>query len=302
MVPRTNQANQVGARLVPGWCQAPFVALATARAEAARAGRNKFLHTADDDALSGRDQSFAMRARRAAAVAHAVNPRDLARARNQRVERRKHIAEVIDVAARDRNARTAREQRLDGRDGVGCKEVDLVDGDEVDPRVGPRVGELTVDLTDNLIKRRDRPRRHAHASVRDDLALAVARVARRLDDQHALARGLRERDPPLQFGGLAREHRTADHEKGRAHGRRIQGCAPVRRTAKARSLETRSLETNELDPRARLRAVAAHAAGHLEVVERLAHLRAAPARRARERKLTVARALVERERREDRRT
>ena len=179
--------------------------------------------------------------------------------------------------------------------------MDLVDGDEVGPRVGDLTDNLINNLINNLMQRRDRPRRHAHASVRDDLALAVARVARRLDDQHALARGLRERDPPLQFGGLAREHRTADHDEGRAHGRRIQGCAPVRRTPKARSLETRSLETNELDPRARLRAVAAHAAGHLEVVERLAHLRAAPARRARERKLTVARALVERERREDRR-
>ena len=140
-------------------------------------------------------------------MTRAGDANDFGRERNKRVKWCEDFAEVIDVATGDRYAHAARAQRRDWGNRFRSEEVDLVDGEEV--RAFAR----------DLIKRSDRPRSHAHPRVGDDLVVAVAGVSRGLDHEDALARGLRERDPPLQLGGLAREHGSANNgEWGRALG------------------------------------------------------------------------------------
>src|SRR5207253_10243519 len=121
-------------------------------------------------------------------------------------------------------------QALRDADESRVEELRLVDPDDF---------RSVVDLSEELLARSDRDRRHPHLAVRNDLGVRESGIDRRLEDLDALFRDDHATQPTDELFALAREHAAADHldpaelrlDEGHGGGSYRRGAEGSRREA-----------------------------------------------------------------------
>ena len=152
-----------------------------------------------------------MSGRSTAAGAGASDASHRARHGDECIKRRKYLAKMIDIAAGNYDVRSAGKQCADGCHCLFCKEVNLINGDEI------------VCVLQGIGDAIHGERWNAQPSVGNKFTVPVAGVTRWLHCNCTQSDSVRLGHSTHQLSGLASEHRAADHFKvgvgsGMIHG------------------------------------------------------------------------------------